>query len=91
MEIRPNSNIDSVPRVLNAATKASRSVDADTDVSAFDNSRALEARLRDVPDVRPDKVAQAKHLVGDPEYPPRETIQKIAALLALSNPDNSAE
>jgi hypothetical protein len=91
MEIRPNSNIDSVARVPGAAGKASRPIDADTEVSAFDGSRALEARLSDVPDVRPEKVGLGKRLAGDPEYPPRETIQKIATLLALADPDGSVE
>ena len=91
MEIRPNSNVDSVTRVFTTASKASRPIDADADVSAFDNSRALEARLSDVPDVRPEKVERAKHLIGDPTYPPRETIRKIATLLALAQSENSVE
>ena len=91
MEIRPNSNIDSVTRVFNTPGKASRPIDADTDVSAFDSSRALEAKLSDVPDVRPEKVERARHLVGDPTYPPRETIRKIATLLALAKSENPAE
>ena len=83
MEITRYTNIDSVARVSNTQSKASRQIDADSDLSAFDSSRALEARLKDLPEVRPDKVAEGKRLIGDPTYPPRETIHRIAALLAL--------
>jgi len=88
MEIKLYTNVDSVARVSNnTSTKASRLIDSDSDASVFENSRALEARLKDLPDVRPNKVEQARHLIGDPTYPPRETIRQISALLALKNPD----
>jgi hypothetical protein len=90
MEIRPSSNIDSVARVINTAPKASRPVDSEPDVSAFENSRALETQLTQLPDVRPEKVDDAKRLIGDPAYPPRVTIQRIATLLAIKN-DNTQE
>jgi hypothetical protein len=89
MEIRPNSNVDSVTRLVHTAGKAPRTIDADADVSTFDNSRALESRLNDVPDVRTDKVEHAKRLIGDPTYPPRETIQRLATLLAMAESDHS--
>jgi hypothetical protein len=52
-------------------------------LSVFENSRALEARLEEIPDVRTDKLDHGRRLVGDPTYPPRETIQRIATLLAM--------
>jgi hypothetical protein len=90
MEIRPNLNVDSVARVLSTSGQASRPVQADEETSAFESSRALEARLNDVSDVRPEKVEQARRLIGDPAYPPRETLQRLAALLALNQADPSA-
>jgi hypothetical protein len=85
MEIKLHTTVDSVARVSNnTQTKASRPIDSDSDVSVFETSRALEARLKDLPDVRADKVDNAKRLIGDPQYPPRETIRRIAALLALT-------
>jgi hypothetical protein len=83
MEIKLNRNIDSVARVVNTQPKASRPIDSDSALSAFENSRALEARLEQLPDVRPDKLETGRRLVGDPAYPPRETIQRIATLLAM--------
>ena len=85
MEIKiTRNNIDSVARVANTQQKASRPIDSDIAWSAFENSRALEARLEQLPAARPEKVSQGRVLVGDPAYPPPETIQKIAVLLAMN-------
>lgn len=83
MEIKINRNIDSVTRVPSTPAKASRPIDADAALSVFENSHALEARLEAIPDVRSDRVETGRRLVGDPTYPPRETIQRIATLLAV--------
>jgi hypothetical protein len=83
MEIKINRNVDSVTRVFSTGAKASRPIDADSALSVFENSRALEARLEAIPDVRMGAVEHGRRLVGDPAYPPRETIQRIASLLAM--------
>lgn len=83
MEIKINRNVDSVTRVFKSGAKASRPIDADAALSVFENSRALEARLEALPDVRMGAVEYGRRLVGDPAYPPRETLQRIAALLAM--------
>ena len=83
MEIKGNRNIDSVTRVFSTHAKASRKIDADSALSVFENSRALEARLEEIPDVRAQMVDYGRRVVGDPAYPPRETIQRIATLLAM--------
>ena len=92
MEIKLHTTVDSVARVsTNTPAKASRPIDSDSDVSVFETSRALEARLKDLPDVRADKVEDGKRLIGDPAYPPRETIRRIAALLALNETDGDSQ
>jgi hypothetical protein len=92
MEIKLHTNIDSVARVVtNTQPKASRPIDSDSDVSVFENSRALEARLAEFPEIRTAKVEHGKRLVGDPQYPPRETIRQIAALLAMNSEGQSVE
>jgi hypothetical protein len=83
MEIKLNSNIDSVARLSQTQSKASRPVSQPAALSEFENSKALEARLQELPDVRVEKLQRAQRLVGDPTYPPRETIQRLAALLAI--------
>lgn len=74
-----------------AGISESRQIDSDSEVSGFENSRALEARLKELPNVRQDIVHHGRRLIGDPAYPPRETIQKIAALLALKSKESDSE
>ena len=83
MEIKINRNVDSVTRVFSTGAKASRPIDADAALSVFENSRALETRLGEIPNVRMEVVEHGRRLVGDPASPPRETLQRIAALLAM--------
>jgi hypothetical protein len=49
----------------------------------FRAAAALDRALESRPDIRPERVQEAKLLVGQPTYPPRETIQKLASLLAM--------
>ena len=83
MEIKLNSNIDSVARLNGVQPKASRPLEQQAALSEFESSQALEARLTDLPEVRNEKVQQARRLIGDPEFPPRETIQRLATLFAI--------
>jgi hypothetical protein len=83
MEIRFQTNpLDVVGRTY-GPKPANRDVPAAEDEVAFENSQALRTALADTPAVRSDAVARARDLVGQPEYPPREMIQKISHLLAL--------
>lgn len=51
-----------------------------TEFRAVDSLRqALDA----VPEVRADVVQRGRELVGDPAYPPSETMRGLASLLAL--------
>ncbi len=45
-------------------------------------SKDERARLRRVPDVRPEEVARARRLIADPAYPSSETLRRVAFLLA---------
>jgi len=86
MEIKLNSsNIDSVARLNHVQPPTSRPLEKQAALSEFESSQALEARLNDLPEARSEKVQQAQRLIGDPEFPPRETIQRLAALLAIEN------
>lgn len=92
MEIKLNSNIDSVARLNTVQSRAYRPVASQPALSEFENSQALEARLSELPEVRAEKLQDAKRLVGDPAYPPRETIQRLATLLAIdSSGDDQSE
>ena len=49
----------------------------------------LKRKLDTEPDVRADKVARGKALIADPNYPSKETMRKVAGLLAekLAGPE----
>ena len=40
------------------------------------------AALRRVPENRPDRVALARRLIADPNYPSRATLRRVAAVIA---------
>lgn len=63
-----------------ARREAAPAVQAD---APFKRAAALEDSLREIPLVRPEKVAHARSLVADVKYPPEETLDRIANLLAL--------
>ena len=82
MEIQPNLNATRVGPTQ-AARPAVRSARTAEDKASFSAATALDQALQNTPAQRVDVVEKAKRLVGDPTYPPRETLQKIATLLAM--------
>jgi len=54
------------------------------DATSFQVSAALQDKLKNMPMVRPEKVAQAKALVSDSNYPPGYVLDRIAVLLAIN-------
>jgi hypothetical protein len=56
-----------------------------TDTTSFTSTATLEAQLRAEPETRVDKVALAKSLINNPNYPPQELLDRIATLLAVHN------
>ncbi len=90
MQISPNSNSGPVTRTYwKAFPSAPGNHGADS--AQFDQAAALNRALADTPDLRPGEVERARALIGDVTYPPRETIQRIASLLALNVPDEPAD
>lgn len=81
MEIKLNTSLDSVARIMSAQRpiRARQS----SEIDAFASSHALEAALAETPDVRAHKIEYARDMIGDPIYPPTEAIQRIATLLAM--------
>jgi hypothetical protein len=83
MEIRSNLNVGKA-EAASVEKPVSRPVAAASeDTAVFQAAVQVRQTLREVPDVRPEIVERARRLVGDPGYPPRETLQKIATLLAI--------
>lgn len=58
---------------------------AETDAAVFPSVASLEAGLSNVPEVRTDKVQQARDLVTNVQYPPNDVLDRIAVLLALNH------
>ena len=83
MEIKLNTNVDPVGRMDRAQPKK---VDAQVESEgvAFSRAEKLNQALRDTPEVRTDSVAKGQAVVSQTEYPPKETIKKIATLLAVN-------
>ena len=83
MEIKPNAQVESLPPLAVSQSRP-RAVSEPVDEASFNQSQALEQRLQDEPPVRPGEVARAKELVSGINYPPQETIHKLASLLAMN-------
>ncbi len=83
MEINPNLNSGAVNRISEQSSPA-RPIRATGDQAVFNRSEALNRSFAETPEVRQDKVARARELIGQVTYPPRETIAKISDLLAMN-------
>jgi hypothetical protein len=81
MEIKLNSNIESVGRITGGQPKRVEQKSGE-DAAVFAQSQALDKALSATPDVRSDVVREASEKVSLADYPPAETIQRIATLLA---------
>jgi hypothetical protein len=53
-----------------------------TDAASFQVTSALESQLKNLPAVRPEKIAQAQALLSDSQYPPDYVLERIAVLIA---------
>lgn len=58
----------------------------DADAATFSGSEAMNQALAGVPDKRVEVIQRAQKLLGDPTYPPRETIHQLSELLAMRLP-----
>lgn len=82
MEINSNLNPGRV-RSVSANTSAARPPSPASDQAVFRGAAELNQALHGTPDNRAAVVERAKALAADPSYPPLETINRIANLLAL--------
>lgn len=84
MEIEFNPNrYSEVPS--GGTGKVSRRDEAQSsgNTAGFERTQALESALKEMPAVRPEKIARARALVADVKYPPDEVLNRIANLLAI--------
>jgi hypothetical protein len=85
MEIQPNQRTSSLNPAAVAKARVRRPEPASDQVSLA-GSAAVNRALENTPDKRVELVQRARNLVGDPTYPPRETIHRLSELLALRLP-----
>lgn len=80
IEFNPSS-----PTGLGASQSAARRTPSvnESEPAAFEQTRALEQKLSEVPTSRPEAVAKARALIADDQYPPQLTMSRIASLLAI--------
>ncbi len=73
-----------VPPVEPSQTAARPSASAPVDETSFQGTEALQDKLKNQSDIRPDQVARARALVSDSKYPPNDVLDRIAVLLAIN-------
>lgn len=85
MQINPHSGSGEVGRTppRRPTVPPLKTAGDGVDAAAFSRTEALHRALAEMPAVRPEAVARARQLLGQPQYPPLETIRGIARLLAL--------
>ena len=81
MRVNPNSELPVVGATSAPVTASGARLGEDQ--TAFATSDTLNRALALTPDVRAEKVAEAKALLEHGTYPPEVIIQKISALLAI--------
>ena len=82
MEIEFNTNRVAKAQAGRAVESRSPAKRVDGTAS-FENTRALEQKLKDMPLLRPDKVERGRELVANVQYPPTELVDRISSLLAI--------
>ena len=55
-----------------------------SDHLSFTGSESLRAALAATPEIRPEVVAEGRHLAIDPNYPPLQIIEELAKVLLQS-------
>jgi hypothetical protein len=81
MRVNPNSEASVVSAIQGRTAAPQPSLGQDK--LALTTAETLNRSLDQTPEVRADKVAEAKALVQDGSYPPAVIIRKISALLAI--------
>lgn len=85
--INSTTSTDRTPHadaVSAAAQAAPRPPAARTDQLSTDNAAFLRAELERQPEIRPEVVERARALAADSNYPSREVLNKVSAMILKS-------
>ena len=80
MRIDPNRELSRTPETTLAKTVMTRC--DETESTPLPHAAQLTHGMKEMPVVRPEKVAQAKARVKTPGYPGEKTLEEVAGLLA---------
>ena len=78
---RPGEIAPAAPATASVRSAAAAAPSTE-DVASFPNTKRLSESLAATPDIRADKVARARELVKQADYPPAEMVRKIGNLIA---------
>jgi anti-sigma28 factor (negative regulator of flagellin synthesis) len=81
MRVNPNSEASAVSATPGTITAPEPRLGLDK--VALTATESLNRSLEQTPEMRAEKVAEAKALIQDGSYPPEVIIRKISALLAI--------
>jgi hypothetical protein len=88
VQINPNNGLAAANSVSGPAKTVRRTVE--TDSAAFAHADELSQALDNQEDVRAVKVNNASALLKQSQWPPKETIQRMASFLATKISENMA-
>lgn len=83
MKVNPQTNTGAMTTAPVPAVKGSSSRPAATDTVTIRDAETVNRALEQTPPARPEAVERAKELTQNVAYPPLETIEAIANLLAI--------
>ena len=91
MRVNPNPDPSEIAALQATTVKRQAPATPATDNVSLAGSQKLAEALKQTPEVRPEKVAEAKRLLQDPSYPSDAVLGKVAGLLAqhLQRPDKA--
>jgi hypothetical protein len=90
MRVNLNSEASAVPATRGTTVAPEPRLGQDR--VALAATESLNRSLEQTPEVRAERVAEAKALIQDGSYPPEVIIRKISALLAIKiEPQNNAD
>lgn len=81
MQIDPNARTNIVEGIATTPPQAARPLRKDA-IASFHEAEILNQAIQELDEVRNEKIERALNLVGQVQWPPGDTIRRIASLLA---------
>lgn len=82
MRVEPNGNLPEAQHVTSTPAAKKPAAKVESEAADLTASTQLMEKLEKLPMTRSDKIAAAKALVEQPDYPNEATLRKVAAVIA---------